>query len=318
MTQVPLRNIERPVAWPSSRSTIRRSTASATRCAATSSPASTARPPTPRCDAIVITGAGKTFSGGADIREFNTPKALAPSPRLHTLIRVIEGARQAGDRRDRRRLHGRRARARAGVPLSRRARRDAPIALPEVKLGLLPGAGGTQRLPRAVGVESGAEHDRDRRERRQPRNCEDTALFDDVVDGDVVDGALALARTVVAEGRPAQARARRRARLSERRRLFPVRAQHGRRGGEALPGAAPNASTPSPRRSRCRSTQGLRYERELFRELMQTPESRALRHAFFAERAAARIPGVPGLDAVRARSSASPSSARARWAAASR
>src|SRR4029079_18001765 len=96
-------------------------------------------------EAVGVTGAGKAFSGGADIREFNTPKATA-EPRLVTVIRAIEasakpvvaaigGACMGG-----------------GLELAlgchfRVARPDATIALPEVRLGLLPGAGGTQRLP---------------------------------------------------------------------------------------------------------------------------------------------------------------------------
>ena len=97
----------------------------------------------------MITGAGKAFSGGADIREFNTPKALA-EPALRTLIALVEaspkpvvaavnGVCMGGGLELALGCHGRVASARASV------------ALPEVKLGLLPGAGGTQRLPRVVG-----------------------------------------------------------------------------------------------------------------------------------------------------------------------
>src|SRR5205814_269996 len=105
----------------------------------------------PAVKAIVLIGSGKGFSGGADIREFGTPKSLA-APNLHGVLRAVEdcskpviaaidGVCMGG-----------------GVELAlachyRIAALDAQIALPEVKLGLLPGAGGTQRLPRAVGVE---------------------------------------------------------------------------------------------------------------------------------------------------------------------
>ena len=139
--------------------------------------------------AIVITGAGKTFSAGADIREFNTPKATA-EPTLRTVIRVVEasakpvvaaigGACMGG-----------------GLELAlgchyRVAAATAPIALPEVKLGLMPGAGGTQRLPRAIGVETalnmivtGASV--------PAAQLEGTALFDAIVDGDALDAALRL------------------------------------------------------------------------------------------------------------------------------
>src|SRR5471032_3094290 len=91
--------------------------------------------------AIVITGAGRAFSGGADIKEFNSPAALA-EPNLHTLIvTAIHTVCMGG-----------------GLELAlgchyRVAMPGAQISLPEVKLGLLPGAGGTQRLPRVLGLE---------------------------------------------------------------------------------------------------------------------------------------------------------------------
>ena len=102
--------------------------------------------------AIVITGAGKAFSGGADISEFGSPKALA-EPNLLSVILALESAHQAGRRRDPQRGMG------GGLELAlgchyRVAAPGTQIALPEVKLGLIPGAGGTQRLPRVLGVET--------------------------------------------------------------------------------------------------------------------------------------------------------------------
>ena len=100
-----------------------------------------------RCDAIVITGADGRFSGGAAIREFNTPKASA-EPTLNTLIRAIEDcAKPVIAAVDGICMGG-------GLELAlgchyRVAGSKATLAMPEVKLGLLPGAGGTQRLPRA-------------------------------------------------------------------------------------------------------------------------------------------------------------------------
>ena len=101
--------------------------------------------------AIVITGAGKAFSGGADIKEFNSPKALT-EPTLHTLIRVVEDSTKPIVAAIHTVCMG------GGLELAlgcnyRVAMPGAQIALPEVKLGLLPGAGGTQRLPRVVGLE---------------------------------------------------------------------------------------------------------------------------------------------------------------------
>src|ERR1700749_4782048 len=101
--------------------------------------------------AIVIIGAGKAFSGGADITEFNTPKATQ-EPTLHTVIKVVEGSSKPVVAA----IHS--AAMGGGLELAlgahyRVAGPGAQIALPEVKLGILPGAGGTQRLPRALGLE---------------------------------------------------------------------------------------------------------------------------------------------------------------------
>ena len=102
--------------------------------------------------AIVITGAGKAFSGGADIKEFGSPKALA-EPNLLSLIARVEGASKPVVAAIHTVCMG------GGLELAlgchyRVASPGAQIALPEVKLGILPGAGGTQRLPRAIGVEA--------------------------------------------------------------------------------------------------------------------------------------------------------------------
>ncbi|MFM2009552.1 MAG: fused 3-hydroxybutyryl-CoA epimerase, delta(3)-cis-delta(2)-trans-enoyl-CoA isomerase, enoyl-CoA, partial [Pseudomonadota bacterium] len=106
----------------------------------------------PSIKAIVIMGAGKAFSGGADIREFNTPKALQ-EPSLHTVIKVIENSEKPVVAA----IHA--VAMGGGLELAmgchyRIALAGAQIALPEVKLGILPGAGGTQRLPRVVGLET--------------------------------------------------------------------------------------------------------------------------------------------------------------------
>ena len=101
---------------------------------------------------IVLIGAGKAFSGGADITEFNTPKAMQ-EPTLHTVIKAVEGSAKPVVAA----IHS--VAMGGGLELAlgahyRVAAPGAQIALPEVKLGILPGAGGTQRLPRAVGLET--------------------------------------------------------------------------------------------------------------------------------------------------------------------
>ncbi len=242
----------------------------------------------PAVRGIVVTGAGGLFSGGADIREFGQPEALA-SPRLFDVIAVAEacpkpvvaainGTCMGGGLEFALGCHGRAALA------------DALVALPEVKLGLLPGAGGTQRLPRAVGLEhalnmivSG--------EAVPARILAKTALFDAVVERDVVAAAAAVARQLADGDRPTP-------RLRDRTADQP--------DGEALiqfVRAAVQAQFPrEPARLQCVEAvagslkpfdEGIRQERNLFAMLMATSESQALRHAFFAERAASKIADVP-------------------------
>ena len=238
--------------------------------------------------AIVLIGAGKLFSGGADIREFNTPKAMA-EPTLRTAIRIVEAADKPVIAAITGICMG------GGLELSlgchfRIATPDAQIALPEVKLGILPGAGGTQRLPRAVGVEtalnmivSGAPVPSEK--------LQGTALFDAIVEGDLLEGALAFARRVVVEKLPLRRVRDIRITLPDAEAFF----QFARNSVGAL---AKNFPAPLKCVDAVAAAvsmpfdEGLRYERELFTQLVLTPESRALRHAFFAERAATKVPGI--------------------------
>jgi len=242
----------------------------------------------PLCDAVVITGAGKTFSGGADIREFNTPKSSA-EPTLRSVIGAIEAAAKPVVAAINGVCMG------GGLELAlgchyRVAAATATLALPEVRLGLLPGAGGTQRLPRAVGVET-ALNMIVSGEPVTASMLEDTALLDAVAGTDAVEAGCALARAVVAEGRP-------RKRLRDLAIDYPNAEAYFQFARNTI--AATSKNLPAP--GRCIDAvaaavsmpfeDGIAYERRLFLELTQSPESRALRHAFFAERAAARVADV--------------------------
>ncbi len=242
----------------------------------------------PSVKAVVITGAGKAFSGGADIKEFNSPRALA-EPNLHTVIRVVEQCPKPVVAAIHTVCMG------GGTELSlgchyRVASPGAQIALPEVKLGLLPGAGGTQRLPRVVGVEaalnmivSGTPVPSEK--------LAGTRLFDAIIDGDLLDGAVAFAEKV-ADVRPLP--------LVRDIPLKDPRAP-GFLAFARNTVSAMAKDYPAPRKCvdavEVAATkpfeEGLAWERAAFIELVQTPESRALRHAFFAERAASKIPDVP-------------------------
>ena len=238
--------------------------------------------------AVVIAGAGKAFSGGADIREFNTPKALA-EPTLRTLIALIESSAAPV------------VAAIGGICMggglelalgchARVASSRAPIALPEVKLGLLPGAGGTQRLPRVVGVETalnmivtGATV--------TARDLAGTALFHTVVDGDPLEAGIDVARRLATGPRPLP-------RVRDIAIDYPNAEAFFQFARTSVAAASRNLPAPLKCVEAVAAAvarpfdEGLRIERALFLELVQTTESRALRHAFFAERAAARIPGL--------------------------
>lgn len=253
----------------------------------------------PAVKAIVITGAGKAFSGGADITEFNSPKAMA-EPTLHTVINVIEAASKPVIAAIHTVCMG------GGLELAlgchyRIAAPGAQIALPEVKLGILPGAGGTQRLPRVVGLElalnmivSGTPI--------LSEKLANTALFTEIAEGDLMTAALALA-SKVADVRPLP-------KVRDLKVDYPNHEaflQFSRNTVRAMSG-------PFPAPLKCvdavaasiekKFDAGMAYERELFIELVQTTESKALRHAFFGERAASKIPDVPADTPVRALKSA--------------
>ena len=200
--------------------------------------------------AVVITGAGKAFSGGADIKEFNTPKTFA-EPNLLTVIEAIEAA----DKPVVAAIHS--VAMGGGLELAlgchyRVASPGAQIALPEVKLGLLPGAGGTQRLPRVVGVETALTMIVTGNPVPSEKLAE-TKLFDRMIEGDLMAGALAFAEEIAGEAAAPEG-ARHQDRTSRPRGLLQDGARHRRRGGEALSRRRSNASTawrpPSPCPSR--------------------------------------------------------------------
>ncbi len=241
--------------------------------------------------AIVITGAGKAFSGGADIREFGSPKALA-EPNLLSLIKQLEGSAKPIVAA----MHSVVMGGGLELALGCHYRVVSPgtlVALPEVKLGLVPGAGGTQRLPRAIGVETALNMIVS----GEPVKSELLAsmpgqkLFDKLIDGDLMAGALAFAGEI-ADQRPLPL-------------VRNLKAEHPH--ADAYFAFARNTvkamakNFPAPAKCvdcveaavKTRLDDGLRFERDAFIALMMTPESKALRHAFFGERAASKIPDVP-------------------------
>lgn len=239
-------------------------------------------------NAIVLTGLGKAFSGGADIREFGTAKA-GMEPSLHAVIRYVEQSAKPVVAAIHSVVMG------GGLELAlgchyRVCAKGTQVALPEVKLGLLPGAGGTQRLPRVIGLQqalnmivSGATVMSER--------FAGTKLFDEIVDGEPVAPAVAFAEKIVANGskkplvrdipmKDPQAEGY----LQFARNTVKAMSKGYPAPMNCLEAVAASVSLPFE--------QGLKRERDLFMELMASNESRALRHLFFAERAASKIPDI--------------------------
>ncbi len=243
--------------------------------------------------AIVITGAGKAFSGGADIKEFGSPKSLQ-EPNLLSVILAIENSAKPVVAAVHSVAMG------GGLELSlgchyRIAAPGCSVALPEVKLGLIPGAGGTQRLPRVLGVEvalnlivSG-----------EPQKSEMLAmlpgqkLFDKMAASTetLLEEALAFARSV-ADTRPLPLVRN----MPCRHPLGDAYFQFARNmvGGMSKNFPAPLKCVDAVEAAtKQKFDQGMVTERDIFINLMWTPECKALRHLFMAERATSKIPDVP-------------------------
>src|SRR6266705_1045311 len=240
--------------------------------------------------AIVIACAGRTFIAGADITEFGKPPA---EPSLHSVLDLIEGSSKPVVAA----IHGTALGGGLEVTLACHYRvgvKAARFGLPEVKLGILPGAGGTQRLPRVVGVEKGLSM----MVSGDPIGADEAlkaGLIDAIVDGDLAAAGVAFAEKVLDEQRPLRkirdlddklAAVRGKPEVFASFRKSIARQTRGFRAPENIVKAV-EAAVSLP------FEQGLKRERELFVELLNSSESKAQRYFFFAEREAAKIPDVP-------------------------
>jgi 3-hydroxyacyl-CoA dehydrogenase len=243
--------------------------------------------------AIVLIGGGRTFIAGADIKEFGkiTSGQKRPDIGLQTLLLALEdcpkpvvaaihGTAFGGGLETAMACH-----YRVGVA-------TAQVGQPEVKLGLIPGAGGTQRLPRLAGVAKAAEMCAG----GEPVKAADAlqaGILDRVVDGDLLQGAVAFAREVADRpprrtrdltdkigDRAAALQALQTVRDAVRKRarglMAPLKALDAIEAAVTLPFA-----------------EGCRREAELFRECLFSDQSKGLIHVFFGERAVAKVPGLP-------------------------
>ena len=242
--------------------------------------------------AIVLTGAGRAFIAGADISEFGA--AATQGPGLHEVLTMMENSTKPIVAA----INGTAFGGGLEVALCcdyRVAAPKAPVGLPEVKLGLLPGAGGTQRLPRLIGAEKALQFILSGDPIPAPQ-AKALGIVDEVVDGDIVEGGIAYARKVVADGG----------------KLRKIRDEAGkveadRDNQEVFAEARKNAA----RRMRGRFAPemiiqcveaavnlgdfdaGMKVEQENFRKCLEHPQREALIHVFFSEREVAKIPDVP-------------------------
>jgi len=244
---------------------------------------------------IVITGAGKAFSGGADIKEFGTAKALQ-DPNLLSVIAALEASTKPIVAA----IHSVCMGGGLELALGCHYRVVAPgtsVALPEVKLGLLPGAGGTQRLPRVLGVETALNMivSGEAVKSEVLAGLPGQKLFDQLAGSaeSLFDEAVIYAKSVA--GRTGDA-------LPLVRNL-PCKHPQGDAYFQFARNMVGGMSKNYPAPLKCvdavaaatkmKFDDGMAEERRLFTALMFTPESIALRHLFMAERAASKIPDVP-------------------------
>lgn len=236
-------------------------------------------------NAVVIACTGRTFFAGADITEFGKPPQ---APGLHDVIAAIEATPKPVVAA----LHGTALGGGFELALAchfRVAVSAARVGLPEVKLGLLPGAGGTQRLPRLVGPEKALQMIVTG-EPIGAAEAQADGVIDEIVEGDLTAAAVDFARRIVRERRPLRLVRDRDEKLIGEGFADAAEALTRRlRGGEA-----PAACVEAVRNAIVLPfEEGLRRESELFRQLVAGDQSKAQRHIFFAEREAAKVPDMP-------------------------
>jgi 3-hydroxyacyl-CoA dehydrogenase len=244
--------------------------------------------------AIVLIAGGRTFCGGADIKEFGklTSGQRSLDVGLHPMLNALEDCPKPVVCA----IHG--TGLGGGLEMAmachyRVATPDAQVGQPEVKIGLIPGAGGTQRLPRLAGVAKASEMCAG----GEPVRAADAlaaGILDKLIEGDLLTGAVAFARDAAAKGPPRKTRdltaklgnaaanapilaiVREQVKKKARGLIAPFKAVDAIEAAVTLPFA-----------------EGIKREAELFRECLFSDQSKALIHVFFAEREVAKIPGLP-------------------------
>jgi 3-hydroxyacyl-CoA dehydrogenase len=244
----------------------------------------------PAVKAVVVTGAGSTFIAGADIREFQKMTS-GEKPRgtlLPTLLAIEDSPKPVVMA-----IHGQALGGGMEVALAGHYRVIAPAAQvgqPEVKLGIIPGAGGTQRLPRLAGVTKALEMCAFGEPIPAPEALA-LGIVDRIIEDDLLTGAVAFAREVA--NRPAPKTRERNDKLGNvDLSLFAIARDTARktRRGQSAPLAAIDAVEAS---TKLPFEEGCALEAKLFGECLYSIQSKALIHAFFGERTVNKIPDIP-------------------------
>jgi 3-hydroxyacyl-CoA dehydrogenase len=238
--------------------------------------------------AVVLIGEGRMFSAGAEMTEFGGPRLEPTLTQVIDALDAFPGLTVAA-------IHGHALGGGLELALGCRARVAAPsaqVGLPEVKRGILPGAGGTQRLPRLIGAEPALALIATGDSVPAPR-AKELGIIDAIIEGDLAEGAIAFAHAALAAGH-AYARVRDRVAAGELAAFDAAAAAVAKRarGMEAPPATAEavRAALTEP------FEHGLATERRLFERLVRSEQSQALRHAFFAEREAQKVAGLAGIE----------------------
>jgi 3-hydroxyacyl-CoA dehydrogenase len=243
----------------------------------------------PEVDAMVLIGGGRTFIAGADIREFGKPSAEQMRRTMVDCLRSIEDSSKAVVVA----IHGTAFGGGLETAMAGHYRVIAPAAQvgqPEVKLGLIPGAGGTQRLPRLAGFAKALEMCAF----GAPINAQDaveSGIADRIIEGDLLEGAIKFAKD--AASKPVIKTRDRDAKLKDADPAIFTAARDKARKTRRLQMAPLAAIDAVEAASKLSFEEGLARESELFEECRRSTQSKALIHAFFGERTVAKIPDIP-------------------------
>ena len=252
----------------------------------------------PAVKAVVLIGGGRTFIAGADIKELEKAASLPVAgraahsgPDLHALLHQIEDCPKPVVMA----IHG--AALGGGLEVAmaghfRVASPDAQLGQPEVNLGIIPGAEGTQRLPRLVGLAAAV----DMCVSGKPVNAQaalSMGLIDKIVEGDLQAGAVVFARDKAAAGGPLPKTRERTVKIGENGVAEILAAGREQARQARRNQTAPLKALEALEAATLPFEQGWRKEREIMMERLASDQARALIHAFFAERAVSKIEDVP-------------------------